>query len=261
MNRSESAQSPHCNRQWRKAVFSTLALWPRNLPRQREIDADVPDAATATSAIHMCFGISWLGLCSYNPAVPTPIYFSPGAAVGALAFTLAVQQLLRPIYRFRLSARYLTLQHLYLIVFAGVGATLVAALVPNFQVLHGGPWGYAIVWEILATILFIIAYGAVVLAMVRPIRVRPSRMEDFARGAATLLSAANETDHVDFVNDLRRSLPILIEASSFRESLTDTSAFFDFIHRNKIEQASYAVALLRIISDPLFCETLVKRAP
>jgi hypothetical protein len=39
------------------------------------------------------------------------------------------------------------------------------------------------------------------------------------------------------------------------------AAFFDFIHRDKIEQASYAHTLLRIIADPLFCETLVKRAP
>src|SRR5437879_6128070 len=111
--------------------------------------------------MYPCFGLSWLGLCNYNPAAPSSLYFSLGEVIGALAFTLAVQQLLRPIYRFRLSARFLALPHLYILVFAGVGAALIAALVPNFPVLHGGPWGYAVVWEIVAFVLFAIAYGAV----------------------------------------------------------------------------------------------------
>jgi hypothetical protein len=159
--------------------------------------------------MHACLGLSWLGQCTYDPAAPASIYFSPGAAIGALAFTLAVHQLLRPIYRFRLSARYLRVRHLYIVVFAAAGATLIAALVPNFPVLHGGPWGYAIVWEVLATTLFVVAYGAVVLATVHPIRVRPRRIVQFARGVATLLSAANETDHTDLVDDLTGSLPTI----------------------------------------------------
>lgn len=211
--------------------------------------------------MHACLGFPWLGVCDYDPAAPAAVYFSPGAAIGALVFTLAVQQLLRPIYRFRLNARYLTVPRLYALVFAGVAAALIGAVVPNFHALHAGPWGYAIVWEILATILFAVAYGAVVLAVVRPIRVRASYIESFSRGIASLLSAANETDHVDLVNDLQLSLPILIGAASFGDFLRRTTAFFDFIHRKEISQASYAAALLRIIADPLFCQTLVTRAP
>jgi hypothetical protein len=146
-------------------------------------------------------------------------------------------------------------------VFAGVGAVAIAALIPNFPILHSGPWGYAIVWEIGAAALFVVAYGAVALAIVRPVRVRERRIEDFARGAATLLSGANETDHVDLLPDLQRSLPILINAARFAERTGPTSAFFDFIYREEIRQASYAYSLLRIIADPLFCQTLVTRAP
>ena len=186
--------------------------------------------------MYACLGFSWLGLCNYNPAAPPFLYFSLGEAVGALAFTLAVQQLLKPIHRFRLSARYLALPYLYVLVFAGVGATLIAAIVPSFPILHGGPWGYAIVWEFLASMLFIVAYGAVVFAMVRPVRVRPKRIEDFARGAATLLSSANESDHIDLFADLNRSLPTLIKLASFIERLRNTSAFFDFIYRKNIVQ-------------------------
>jgi hypothetical protein len=49
-----------------------------------------------------CLGIGALGLCAYDPRQPFAIYFSLGDAIAALGFTLAVQQLLKPIYLFRL---------------------------------------------------------------------------------------------------------------------------------------------------------------
>jgi hypothetical protein len=51
-----------------------------------------------------CFGLNVLGLCSYNPAQPSPTYFTIGDAVAALGFTLAILQLIKPIYLFRLRA-------------------------------------------------------------------------------------------------------------------------------------------------------------
>jgi hypothetical protein len=213
------------------------------------------------SILSPCFGLHALGLCNYNPAAPTSIYFSVGQAIGALAFTIAVQQLLRPIYRFRLTARYLSLPHLYALVFAAVLATAVATAVPSFPSLHGGPWGYAIVWELVAAILFAVAYGAVGLAIVLPIRVKGKTTRDFARGVATLLSAADEVDHVDLLADLRRSLSRLITFAAFVDRMRETTAFFDFTYRREIARGAYAASLLRIIADPSFCETLVRRAP
>jgi hypothetical protein len=90
---------------------------------------------------HACLGFVSLGLCEYDPAKPYTIYFALGAAVGALAFTLAVQQLLKPVHRFRLAARHLTLIRIYLCVFSGLSAVVVAALLPNLTRLHYGPWG------------------------------------------------------------------------------------------------------------------------
>jgi len=70
----------------------------------------VADATIVASELsHACLGFEAIGLCNYDPAQPFAIYFAPGAAVGALAFTLAVQQLLKPVYRFRLAVRHLTL--------------------------------------------------------------------------------------------------------------------------------------------------------
>jgi hypothetical protein len=214
-----------------------------------------------TATTFACLGVEWLGQCNYNPASPALIYFSLGEVVGALAFTLAVQQLLRQIYIFILSASYLALEHIYVLVFVGVAAALAAAIVPNLPILHGGPWGYAINWELLAAALFVVAYGAVVIALIRPVNVRPDRIEDFAQGAARLLSEAEESDHIDFTRDLQRSLPTLITAAQFDQYEHDTTAFHDFAFRKQIRQAAYAVAFLRLIADHLYCRTLVTRQP
>jgi hypothetical protein len=58
-----------------------------------------------------CFGLNILGMCSYNPAQPASIYFTVGDAIAALGFTLAIQQLFKPIYLFRLRARGLKIIH------------------------------------------------------------------------------------------------------------------------------------------------------
>jgi hypothetical protein len=101
-----------------------------------------------------------------------------------------------------------------------------------------GLGGTLFIWEIFAATLFSTAYGAVVLAVIKPAKVWRGRMSDFARGGANLLSAANEADHVDLAPDLQRSISDIILLASFIDDLRETTAFFDFAHRKKIEQAS-----------------------
>lgn len=209
----------------------------------------------------VCTGIAWLGLCNYDPASPSPNYFTLGNAVTALAFTLTVQNFLKPIYIFRLAIRHVTIWRLYALVFTGALCCVIAALVPRVPLFHGLLIGYAIVWEFIATILFMLAYGAVALAASSPIKIKPKRVPQFARSAAQLISEASETDHLEFLKDLKRSLPTLIHLAAFVEEDRETTAFYDFIHREKIEQGSYAHSLLLIIADQSFCRTLVNKAP
>jgi hypothetical protein len=208
-----------------------------------------------------CFGLRDFPNCSYDPSKPFSIYFSLGEAIGALAFTLTVQQLLKPIYRFRLTARHFSLARLYSIVFAGVAAIFFATFLPALPALHSTPWGYAITWELTGAALFASAYAAVVIAIIRPVRVRSKGIVDFAQLAASLLSSADEQDHIDFAVDLKASLPRLMKASQFLEFRGETSAFFDFTFRKEIERAAYAISFLHIVADPKLCETLVKRSP
>jgi len=188
-------------------------------------------------------------------------YFTLGEAVAALGFTLAVQQLLKPIYLFRLNARFLSLSTVYALIFMGLLSVLIAAVLPSLPLPRTSPLTYPLTWEIIASILFAIPYGAVALAIVSPVRVRPRDTVRFVRASATLLSSATLEDHVEYFRDLERSLPTLITIAKFIESpgFDKRTAFYEFIHRKRIERAGYAWSLLRIVADPDFCGTLVTR--
>src|SRR5258706_13616944 len=126
--------------------------------------------STATGiAGHACLGIKALGSCAYNPSAPAVVYFGLGEAVAALGFILAVQQLLKPIYSFRLGARYISVAQVYALVFSAALAAFIATLLPSFPILQSGPLGYPIVWEMFGTILCVIAYGAVAVAIIWPV--------------------------------------------------------------------------------------------
>ena len=206
-----------------------------------------------------CLGFAALGHCAYDPGSP-PIYFGLGDVVAALAFTLAAQQLLKPIFRFRLEARLLTIGRLYGAVFAGCAALIAAAVVPQLPFLRSSPVGYPILYELFGTALFAGAYGALVLSILTPVRARSAAMQRFARASGQLLSEASEVVHVEYGEDLARSLPNLIRTAQFGERRR-TSAFFDFTFRHQLENAAWAGSLLQILADPQLCRSLVVRTP
>jgi hypothetical protein len=209
-----------------------------------------------------CLGIEFLGRCSYRPSQPYAVYFSLGEIVGALAFTLALQQLLKPIYIFRLNARRTPISLLYLLVLAGTTSVIFAALVPNFPALHSDIWGYAIVWELIGALLFALAYGAVILAATRPVTAKPARIIAFCRSSVQTLSFATEADCVDYARDLERSLPAIIKAAKIVDRRHEQpTAFYTFIHRHQIERGAYAANLLAVLADPMICKSLVSRSP
>ncbi|HLG45273.1 MAG TPA: hypothetical protein VKY24_03440, partial [Reyranella sp.] len=209
-----------------------------------------------------CLGLQFLGECAYKPGSPYSVYFSLGEAVSALAFTVAVQQLLRPILQLRLEAHRLSVSMLYGAVFVGAGVVLVASLVPHIPLLHYGPWGFAIVWELLAALIFIGAYGTIAWVVSRPATVGRYNMIQFCGASARLMSAATEADHVDYVRDLLRALPRLMKASQILQRPSEyATAFWVFIHRDEITRGSHAWGLLQLLADPQFCRTLVRRTP
>jgi hypothetical protein len=235
-----------------------------------------------------CLGLSVLGSCLYNPAQPTPIYFSVGNAIAALALTLAVQQFLTPIYRFRLRAYGLKISYLILPVFLGFVCSVIGALLPNLPIPHRSLLEYPVVWELFGAFLIAPAYGAAALIIFRSARIYSFNLISFIRAGATLLTEADDTDRTRFAEDLLihpHNLTRLIRyahawenadhhASAIEfERLRDSgaplvihgrapiSAFYLFAHRRELADASDAATFLRVLCDPHFCSVLVRRCP
>jgi hypothetical protein len=234
-----------------------------------------------------CFGLSFLGQCAYNPAQPSPTYFTIGDAVAALAFTLAVGQLFKPIHLFRLRAHGLKILHLSATVFLGAACAIVAAVLPNTPIEHRGMLEYPIFWEVVGGMFIFVAYGFAAWITLRPAGINAFNLATFVRAAASFLSEASDDDRVSFARDLltRKNLKrvfryatawekaaahaSMIEFDRLRErgeQLTITgrpkpSAFYLFAHRGELAAASDAITLLQVMSDPDFCAVLVRKCP
>ena len=240
----------------------------------------------AATQLFPCLGISALGMCNYNPAQPSPVYFTIGDAVSALAFLLAVQQFLKPIYRFRLRANGLKIRYLVVTMFLGALCTLVAALIPNLGNLNLGPFSYPLNWELSGGVLIFAAYAATAYISLRPARIHKYNLSLFCNAGASLLSSASEKDRIDFAEDLLQgnNLDRLVKYASALERAhrhaihiasekrrpageppsfsgnARISAFYLFAHRKELELANWAHSFLRILCDDEFCATLVKKS-
>lgn len=234
-----------------------------------------------------CLGMSFLGSCAYNPARPAIVYFNIGDAVAALGFTFAVQQFLRPIYKFRISAYRLKIQYLYVLLFMGFTCTVIGAILPNVEIGRSNPLSYPIVWEIIGGLIIGAAYAATTFISLRPARVYRFNLRAFISAGATLLSAADDDTRADFALDLLRSphniRTLMKMAYAWQQAdhvashikmeelakqgirsftgRAPVSAFYLFAHRRELDAASAAGTFLRIISDPDFCSVLVRKSP
>jgi hypothetical protein len=208
-----------------------------------------------------CLGLSILGDCNYNPSDHGLSYFSIGEAIAALSVTLAIPQILKPIYRFRLDCSRFSLKLIYISVFIGAGCVLVAGLLPNFVAENTSPFAFPIVWEIFGAAFFTTAFLRLAVATTLPAKVRPSNIIKFAKLTAEFLAEADEQRRVDMATDLADNFAILVELSSVARHSDTLNAFEEFVFRHEIEKAQYASALLEILSDPDYCRTLVQQSP
>jgi hypothetical protein len=238
--------------------------------------------------LYPCFGLSSWGLCAYNPAQPTPTYFTVGNAIAALAFTLAIQQLFKPIYLFRLRAYGLRISYLAWAVFLGALCSVVALLLPNLPLSHSGVFEYPVTWELIGGLFIGGAYAVVAFVSLKPARLHWFNLMPFVRAASNVLSAANDDDRVSLADDLLRDSrnlgQLILYTSAFRQAETHgitveferlraigapqqftgrppISAFYLFAHRRQLGRASAAGTFLHILADSEFCSVLVRKRP
>lgn len=240
----------------------------------------------ATPDLSACFGLEILGLCKYDPQAPSPSYFTIGDAVAALAFTLAVQQFLKPIYQFRLRAMGIRFSYVVCAVFLGALCTVVAAAVPNVPAVRGTVFGYPLNWEIAGGLIIGSAYAIVAIVALRGATVNNRNLPSFTWAGTKLLSEATDEDRLSFAQEIlqEHNIQMLVyiaseferaEAHAIRvefEKLRErgvekqgirgkppVSAFYAFARRRELERASYAWHFLQILSDRDFCRVIITR--
>lgn len=242
----------------------------------------------AIPELHACFGLEMLGMCRYNPEVPSPTYFTIGNAVAALGLTLAVQQFLKPIYQFRLSARGLKFSYAVIAVFIGAVFAVIAAAAPSIVFLRGSMFGHPINWEIASGLVICSAYAIVAIIALRPAVVTKRNIDDFTWAGSQLLSEATDEDRLSFAKDILsgRNIQKLVEfAAEFqraeghalgieferrrqdgRESegirgRLPISAFYKETRKRELKLAGLAWHLLQLLSDRDFCRVVITRYP
>ena len=209
-----------------------------------------------------CLGVIAWGQCLYDPGNPAFSYFGLGEAVAALAFTLAVPQFIKPIYRMRLEARRVRILHIYGLAFGGAAFALIGGLLPHLPVPRSAPFAYPVVWEMAGGCLFAIAFGLLAFGSIVPLTARAGRVRSFAQAVARFLTVAQPADHVEFVEqELADNFERLTRFANFIDRFEEPSAFFVFTNRRAIEDGQFAHSLLRIASDARLCRTIVDRTP
>jgi hypothetical protein len=149
-----------------------------------------------------CLGIPALGSCTYDPSRPPSIYFSIGEAIAALSITLIIPQFIKPIYLFRLATQSIRLSHIYALVFLGTLCAFTATVLPNIGIPRESTLAYPVFWEFFGGLLFLVAFGALAFAFLRPARATRGAYRRFAQAVAFLLAHADKQDQFDFSLDL-----------------------------------------------------------
>lgn len=234
---------------------------------------------------YFCLGVEAFGLCEYNPSSPQNVYFDIGSAVAALGFTLAIQQILKPIYEFRFRTYGVRFWYLIIAVFIGVVCVLIASILPSLPVSKDKFFSYPIVWEFFAGFIIFFVYAIAASMILVPVRIWDFNLITFVRSAATFLTKANTDEKILFVSDLSENIEKLFKYAQVHNIVERKSSrieferlrnegknleirgrapicpFVKFRYRRELELSNYANSFLQILADSDFCKILVKECP
>jgi hypothetical protein len=164
---------------------------------------------------------------------------------------LLIPQYLKPIYVFRLRVLGMGLRVLYALPAIGFIAVLVAAIVPNLPASVPVLIRTPLVWEVTAGVLWALSYGVLGWVSIVPARPSPSSIAGYVQAGVNLLAGASEEDRVELAADILANIKRLIRIADVAPGPSKAAR----------DAAAYTESFLRILSDPVFCRTLVARLP
>jgi len=200
-------------------------------------------------------------------SIPDFVAITIGHVIAALAFTISIQQFLKPIHRFRLKVWGIALNWIFIAVFSG------AALVFFGSFLRYAAFEWTTSSWLVPSLEIVGEFGQEALIDLNIWPLTPAKLTKrnsprFSRAAFDLLSKAGDDDYVSLFKDITYNIIPLSRLAGFNDNyrfagleLDEPSAFYDFIHRKKLEQSSYASTLFQLLSDPYCCRAIVRRDP
>jgi hypothetical protein len=187
------------------------------------------------------------GAGAMNPNV----YFSIGDAIAGLGIFLLIPQYLKPIYVFRLRVLGIGLRWIYALPGLGFLCVLTAALTSEAPSWVPVFLRTPLLWEIMGGMLYAISYSALAWVYIFPARSGRRSLANYARAGTKLLAGATEEDRVELAADILANIRKLIRVA-------DAKAASD---PDKAAAARTSATFLNILSEPVFCRTLVARLP
>ena len=193
-----------------------------------------------------------MGAAEGEPSVGSNVYFSIGDAIAGLGIFLLIPQYLKPIYVFRLRVLGMGLRVLYALPALGFAVVLAAAMVPNLPESVPALIRTPLLWEMIAAFLWAASYGVLGWVSIVPAHPSPRSIAGYVRAGVNLLAGASEEDRVEFAGDIVASIKRLIHIADVDDGPGKADAR---------DAAAFSETFLRILSDPVFCKTLVARLP
>jgi hypothetical protein len=179
------------------------------------------------------------------------VYFSIGDAIAGLGLFLLIPQFLKPIYVFRLRVLGVGLRVLYALPALGFISVLIAAIVPLFPETVPLLIRMPLIWEMLAALLWAASYSVLGWVSIIPAHPSPKSIAGYVRAGVNLLAGAKEEDRVEFAGEIVANVKNLIRIADAGEGAS----------KDAKEAAAFSETFLRILSDPVFCKSLVARLP
>lgn len=208
-----------------------------------------------------CLGLKILGSCSYDPAAPSPSYFTIGQLISVIALVLAFSQLTKPIIKFRIRTHNINYRVVAVVVLLASSFVFLATLLPFLP----GPAlpliGYPVFWEFLAGILF----AAVAIFLLVAINTKPTfkrrNSEAYLRACAAVIARGNDDDLRELADEILPAItPIFNECKSYNHfeacRVREQGQTYRIQERTRI-----AFTILDLWSDKSFCKNIVCKAP
>ena len=211
-----------------------------------------------TMETFLCFGLEFLGKCSYNPHAPQWHVITLGETIASVSLIIALSQLLTPVKERKLKKIF---PNVYW--FWGVATLfiLIASLVP-LSPLDGIPViGFPIFWELLGAILLIVGVTTVVISIYSKLNFNAKDADLVLELAERIIATGSEKDLAELALLLREVLPDLVFHAAQYDTIKAELLRRESKTYNPPTLTVKANNVFKLCTDESFCSVVVSKEP